>query len=331
MKKILLVSIIFCLTLVGCGKNNASGVLKELEKNIEKASGYYLTGTFEIHRNDNNYLYDVEVSYSKPDLFKVSLTNKSNDHNQVILKNPDGVYVLTPSLNKSFKFQSEWPYNNSQAYLLQTILNDIKNDKNREFKALKSGYEFTVKANYSNNKDLIKQRITLDKDYNVTEVSVLNNKDIVLMKMTFEKVDLKATFNDSHFELDTNVSNSDEDIMETASEIKDIVYPMYLPGDAKLTNQETIKTNNGERVILTFSGEKPFMLVQENISIPDNFLTVPVMGEPLLLGDTIGAMYDSTVTWVSNGIEYYLISNALSESELAEIASSISLIPVVKQ
>ena len=36
------------------------------------------------------------------------------------------VRVLTPTLNKSFKFQSDWPYNNSQVYLLQTLLSDIQ-------------------------------------------------------------------------------------------------------------------------------------------------------------------------------------------------------------
>ena len=38
------------------------------------------------------------------------------------------VYVVTPSLNKSFKFQSEWPSNSSQSYLLNPLLNDVKTD-----------------------------------------------------------------------------------------------------------------------------------------------------------------------------------------------------------
>ena len=29
--------------------------------------------------------------------------------------------MVTPSLNKSFKFQSDWPYNNSQVYLINSI------------------------------------------------------------------------------------------------------------------------------------------------------------------------------------------------------------------
>ena len=48
--------------------------------------------------------------------------------------------VVTPSLNKSFKFQSEWPYNNSQIYLLQPILMDLENDKNLKFEAKNNEY-----------------------------------------------------------------------------------------------------------------------------------------------------------------------------------------------
>ena len=109
--------------------------------------------------NESSYKYDVEVSYLKDDKFKVSLNNQINNHTQVILKNDDGVYVLTPSLNKSFKFQSEWPYNNSQSYILQVLLDEMKNDKERTFEETDENYIFTTKVNYSNNSDLVKQKI----------------------------------------------------------------------------------------------------------------------------------------------------------------------------
>ena len=80
--------------------------------------------------NESSYKYDVKSIYKESNHFKVELTNKTNDNKQIILRNKDGVYVVTPSLKKSFKFQSDWPYNNSQIYLLQSIVQDIKNDKN---------------------------------------------------------------------------------------------------------------------------------------------------------------------------------------------------------
>ena len=100
----------------GCGKVSEESILKEIASKTKNS--YMLYGELSILNNDNVYNYEVEVSYKKDNYYKVSLTNISNNHNQIILKNEDGVYVLTPSLNKSFKFQSDWPYINSQIYLI---------------------------------------------------------------------------------------------------------------------------------------------------------------------------------------------------------------------
>ena len=143
MKKIYLV-ICMCFLLVGCGNYSSKDATKDLEKKINDLKGYNLTGELEISNNDDIYKYDVNASYAKDDKFRVSLKNKTNNHEQIILKNSDGVYVLTPSLNKSFKFQSDWPYNNSQTYLLQTLLSDIQNDDKKEFKETKDNYVFTT-------------------------------------------------------------------------------------------------------------------------------------------------------------------------------------------
>ena len=128
MKKYLFYALILlsCIGMIGCTKYGEKDIIKDLSKKIEKTDGYYLHGELQIINNEDSYLYDVEVAYAKEENFRVSLKNKTNNHEQIILKNTDGVYVLTPSLNKSFKFQSEWPYNNSQAYLLQTIIKDIE-------------------------------------------------------------------------------------------------------------------------------------------------------------------------------------------------------------
>ena len=43
---------------------------------------------------------------------------------------------MTPSLNKSFKFQSDWPYNSSQAYIMSSILKDLEDDDNAVFSGM---------------------------------------------------------------------------------------------------------------------------------------------------------------------------------------------------
>ena len=155
-RKILIISIfICCLIFTGCTKNAEKDVISKIEKTLKEAKGYNLVGILEIMNNEDTYTYDVNVAYKEKDNFRVSLKNQVNNHEQIILKNTDGVYVLTPSLNKSFKFQSEWPYNNSQSYLVQTILKDIKNDEEKMFTEENGSYIFVVKANYSNNKNFL--------------------------------------------------------------------------------------------------------------------------------------------------------------------------------
>ena len=239
--------------------------------------------------------------------------------------------MLTPSLNKSFKFQSEWPYNNSQSYLLQTILKDIKNDKDKKFEKIDNGYIYTTKVNFSNNTNLVKQKVYLDKDYNITNVEVLNDKDVILMNMKINKIDYNNKLDAEDFTLKGNMSVFSETIIENKpGKIEDVVYPMYLPTNTYLENQDKVETVSGERVILTFGGDKSFMFIQENAGISEDLSTTLVNGELELLSDSIGVVSDNSVNWYSNNKEYYVVSDNLSEEELVSIARSISVMAVGK-
>jgi outer membrane lipoprotein-sorting protein len=332
MKKIFLICLVFLsFFVVGCGKYNDKDIVKDLSKKINKAKGYYLEGEMEIFNNDNVFRYDVTVSYEHKNNYRVSLKNIDNNHEQIILKNEDGVYVLTPSLNKSFKFQSEWPYNNSQVYLLQSLVRDLTNDKDKGFEEKDGYYILTTKVNYPNNRKLIKQKIYLDDKLNFKEVHVLDENNNPQIKMKFTSVDMKATFNKNYFALNENMKTSvtSEQIKEVSS-ISDIIYPLYIPNNTHLVSQDKIEKDNGERVLLSFDGESPFVLIQETVDYEEEHLVIPTYGEPEFLIDTIGTVSDSSVNWISNGIEYYLASSVLDKNELIEIAQSIAVLPVGK-
>ena len=154
--------IIFFITIFlfsGCTKDSKSNIIDKVNKKIESLDAYQINGVLSISNNEDTYNYDVVVSYKKNDNYKVSLINKSNGHEQIILKSNNEVYVITPALNKSFKFQSSWPDNNSQIYILSSILNDINTDDEKTIDEFDSGYIVTTKVNYPNNIGLIKQKI----------------------------------------------------------------------------------------------------------------------------------------------------------------------------
>lgn len=359
MKKIFL-SLIFVMVLLltGCGGVSEDKLKSNFINNIKDLKSYYLTGTLGVNNNDDTYNYDVSVSYMEPDNFKVVLLNKANNYEQIILRNETGVYVINTSLNKSFKFQSEWPYNNSQSYLLQSLMNDLKSDDDYEFFEKDGNYVFQVDVDYPNNSELVKQNIHLDKKSNLKLVEVLDSNDIPRITFKVSSIDTKADFKDNYFEIDEMISNqeqnkeSDKNDKEedkttnndkttnedktniddpnadttTTNKIEDALFPLYLPTNTSLSNKEVIKTNVGERVIMTFSGDSSFILVQENVSKEEEFTVVPSYGEPYLLIDTVGALTDTSYTWISNGIEYYIVSDVLSQDEMLEVAKSINVV-----
>lgn len=120
-------------------------------------------------------------------------------------------------------------------------------------------------------------------------------------------------------EQNNNENNTEE---QPQSKIEDIVYPMYLPLNTYLSNQDTVATEAGERVIMTFSGDTPFLLVQETAKM--NNTTDFVNGDPYLILDTIGAVTDYSVSWINNGVEYNVVSDSMNIDELISVAQSIS-------
>ena len=350
MKKFLkLFFLISIFLLVGCGKKTDEDILKKLEKKLEDSSSYYLEGIMEIMNNEDTYTYEVKVSYQKQNYYRIELVNTLNNHEQVILRNDEGVYVITPSLNKSFKFQSDWPYNNSQVYLLNSVLADLLEDEERKFKDTNNGVCIISNVNYPNNQLLVKQKVYFDKSDNITKVEVVDSNDNVQIVMKFSKQEYNKKFDKNHFELseflnmsdngridneddtDTNSSlNQNESNTKTTATIDDIIYPMYLPDNTYLTSQETLDTENGQRLILTFGGDNSFVLVEEIASHYNDGLIVPVSGNFDFLNSVIGVINSNSLSWNSNGIDYYLASDTMSTSELVNVANSISVLPVSK-
>lgn len=331
MKRKILILILMCMsiTLFGCNNKNKD-VINNIKDRVEKMTAYHATGELEIINSEDIYIYDVDVSYKADDLYRVSLKNTNNNHVQILLKNEEGVYVLTPSLNKSYKFQSEWPYNNSQIYLLQNIVNDIASDANASIEE-NDGYIITSKVNYANNDNLVKQKVYLDKNYNINKVEVLDKDNNVLMKMTFKDINDKKEFSPDYFDVNSslNVSNIDE-TTKSVSKIDSITYPMYIPEKTYLATQNKVSKENGERVILTFEGDNPFMVIEENAVASKEPSIISTYGVPQIIGDVIGVVADNSVTWSSNGVDYYITSNNMKESELVSVANSINTLAVGK-
>lgn len=329
MKKFLVV--VFSLfMLVGCGKNDEN-VVKEFENKVNSLDNYHLIGEMEIVNNEDKYNYTVDVTFKKGNYYKVSLTNKENNHEQIILKNDEGVYVVTPSINKSFKFQSEWPTNSSQSYVLETVLKDVLKDQDRKVGSTGSKYTITSKVNYPNNSDLKTQEITLGKDYLPNKVVVKNSSNIEVIKTVITKIDIKTKYDKEYFMLNNNIKESVENTDKEASNtLESVVYPMYLPSGTKYSGEEVITNEDKERVILTYTGVKPFILIEEAQKRNDVHETTLVSGDVVQYGNVLGILTNTSLNWSSGGKEYYIIGESLTSDELLQIASSTATVALSK-
>src|SRR5574344_937616 len=322
MKKI--VGLLFLiLLLAGCGKSNVNNVKDNFVKTIGKKETYQIKGTMEIINNEDKFTYSITAAKDK-NLYRVNLVNQVNNHEQVILKSTDGVYVVTPNLNKSFKFQSEWPDNGSQAYLIDSLVKDIKNDSTASSIKEKDNYIISTKVNYPNNSSLVNEKIYLDKKNNIIKVDVLDADNKIKITVNYTKIDFKPTFKDDYFKLESLIDENCCKEETTGKTIDDIIYPLYLPTNTYLNSKDTVNTDTGNRVILTFTGDSPFTLVEEKASASKEFEIIPVYGEPLMLSTTMGALSSNSLYWTSNDVDYYLSSDKLSSSELLSIAESVS-------
>ena len=359
MRKYFVLFMFMLLFITGCGEKNLEDVVSDFTKSVENSKSYKLNGTMEISNGEEIFTYSIDTYFLKDDYYKVVLVNQTNNHEQVIFKNADGLYVVTPSLNKSFKYDSVWPENSSQAYLLQNLVNDIKNDPEATLETTDNNYIIRSTVNYPNNEELEYQKIYFDKDMNITRVEVFNAEDVVKIKVNFKSVDLKAKLSEDDFVLDdlidteNNNTNTDANNSDSNSECTDetckeennadnnqtcegdncetqtnatldsIIYPLYIPSDTYLSSSETVTTDTGDRVILTFSGEKNFVIVEELASASNEFEVIPVFGDPLMLNESIGALSSNSISWHVDNISYYLVSSDLTTNEMISVAASL--------
>ena len=108
--------------LAGCGQKSQEDVVDALDKKLNEMERYKVNAKMTLETGEEPQRYDVEIWHQKPSYYRVELKNATKEQSQIILRNDEGVFVLTPALNKSFRFQSDWPENGSQAYLYNTLV-----------------------------------------------------------------------------------------------------------------------------------------------------------------------------------------------------------------
>lgn len=326
-----LIMLLGLMMLVACGKKTDKDVIKEMEKTFNGLSDYQADAKMTMNTGLEEQIYEVSIWHKKEDYYRISLSSPERENTgQIILKNKDGVFVLTPTLNKSYKFQTDWPDNTSQPYLYESLLNDITTDEDVQFETTDTHFIFTTKTNYQSNQNLPYQKVYIDKKlYTPTHVHVLDRDHKPLVQVEFTQFSLNNNLTVEDFSLE---KNKQEENIETETLAENelatspplaVFFPLYTAG-SELEEMKEVSLERGERVIMTFSGDKNFTLVQEKQhTIPAMTYPEQVSGDLVNLGFAMGALAPNKLEWVYNGTEFLLASEELTRSELIEVAQSV--------
>lgn len=327
------VLVLLIFILAACGEKSKEDVTAKLQENLEEMTGYKAKAEMMMNTGEEEQKFNIDVWYKQEDFYRVALDNGlERNESQIILKNEDGVFVLTPALDKSFKFQTEWPENSSQPYLYQSLVKDVVKDTEAEFESNETHYIFKTKTNYQSNNNLPYQEIHFDKKtYTPSKIRVLDKDQNALVEVNFASFEMDPTFADDDFTRDKNMANSNAE-QETAAQLEEqsggneeltVFFPTYTAG-AEVKEKKEMELESGQRVILTFEGEKNFTLIQErNNEAPVLSSPQEVNGDIVNLGSTIAGLSDNTMEWSYNGVDYTLASDELTKEEMIQVAQSV--------
>ena len=203
----------------------------------------------------------------------------------------------------------------------------MESDDNVLYEEVDKKYVLSSTVDYPNNTNLLSQRITFSEEILPEKVSVYDKDGNECITLKISKIDFKNKLKEEDFNIDDIESSSET---TTTSSIDEVMYPMYLPVGTKFKSEETIKSDESERVILTFSGDKSFILIEEASLVPDELEVTTTSGELVFYENILGSLNESSLNWSMNGKDYYLIGNNMSNDELLKVASSMSVAAITK-
>ncbi len=292
-----------------------------LQQTLGSLNSYLLEGVMEVAEGEDTKSYDVSVKYLKQDdqdYFRVAMKDSGMDQEQEIIRNAEGVFVVTPTLNQIFKFQGNWPSNSLKPYLLQSM-REIAADESAQIEQTEEGYQISAGVTYPNNRNFTQQEMVFSDDLKIKSVQIFYDDHVLQMKMLFSKVDYEPGLTAEDFHVPQQLEK------ETAAEpITDEDLPL-MPMEtfgAVLSNSSVVENDGKVQYVLEYTGEKNFTIVEEVAESEETTQTI-IMSGSLVDGLNMVGRYDGNhMTSVINSVRYTIYSDDLSEEEMSAVLQS---------
>jgi len=327
-KKIIIGIIVLGVVVLAGWKLFFSGndISSSLEKKKEDLTAYHMELSMDLENGDDTRNYLVTTDYQKEEKnenFRVSIKDTNVNQEQIIIKNADGVFVLTPTLNQVYKFNSGWPTNSPKPYLYQNMLEGF-NDKH-EIKKMDDGFVLSTNPKYKNNPTWVKQDIKFTNDLAPQYINIYDEKNEAIVKINFSKVDFAPKFDEGFFEVKTNMDTARDNLSETTmgGEVEFPLYPTAANMSATMKEETTSKIDGTEVVILVYEGQDEFTVVESLLEANTEMVISEIDGE--LESVLTGVAYSKSnyLIYIENNIKCSIYSKTLTTAQKLEVASGM--------
>lgn len=323
-KKYILIGSIVIVVLICLFLFRPKSFEKKADSVFNDLTSYTLKGEMEINKGEDIKNYIMEVNYKKMDdnqLFKVSLFDKNLNQEQILLRNQEGVFVVTPSLNQIFKFEGDWPLNSPKPYLIQTMFDVLKQEDTKTEKT-KDGTLIKSNVNYPNNKTYKYQEILFDKESKPISVHIYDEDKTLQLQILFSSVEFNNPIEDELFASPKNLENTVSSYVLDKADLP--IYPVSV-FESKLVNSNVYEVSGETRHILEYQGEKNFTIVQTLKDIKDETQTVFKSGEMIDTIEMVGFYDGGSCLGYFQNVEMNVYSQDLSVEEMMQVMQSFQV------
>lgn len=304
----------------GCGapsKDAMVGKLKAETQTLDQKN-YTSTAMMTVQTDNSSQTYYVETSYEGPDKYRIALGDSNKNINQIIVKNPNGMFIVSPSLQKVFRFSGSWAQNQGHIYLYDQILQQIISSGDVKVSEKGGNYSFEMPVSPAN--DVVsKEQVELTKDLKPQKVVLYDKQNQAVVLIDFKSFQTGVKFQDADFDPYKLAAKSTA--KTTAVDQSEFGY--ILPTDTLGDKLDVAEPEEQDDYLLRYSGEHGFTLSEWRPNAgTDGMPTatlVDLYGVPALQTTAGNA---KQLVWLSNGVEFALTSSHLDDAQMQAIATS---------
>lgn len=305
--------------LVGCGEPSVTQVVRQLQTMQSQLTSYKSTAMMTVQVQGAAERYFVETWYKAPNQYRIALGNENRDISQIILRNDQGIYIVSPGTKKVIRFQGDWAERQGQLYLYNALLSRIIATSEPQYTTRDKVVSFELSA-ASINPLVDTQKIELNADsYAPVQVTLLDKRKQPLITMTYLSFEKGVAFPANAFSTDQATTLQPIELPVSAQEQEfGMIEPAWVPGHDQMLD----KVDDHGTVMVRYDGSDPFTLVESRptslgLDLGDGqLLTVEGIPAVLLSDGSVRQLY-----WLHAGVAFELTSR-MPIGDLVLVASS---------